>query len=242
MERKNDPLVGVKSWSDLTEEEQQNIRNNWEHKLPPEVFMYFMKDLEPDGDSDNPLEFTGNLYIGGHLSCYDCTIKGDLVVCGNVDSYELNVEGNFTARGCVYTGDSDIKITGDFNAIGGLKGCGDINVGGNFTALDNVDCYDIHASNDVILAGNVKCAEINVEGHVTIFGSVDCTWGISVSNGGNLSVKGNVGCDDIIVDGNFEVNGSLHCDDVEVFGTFTHGNTIKCHSLEVHCEVPEEND
>ena len=66
MEWKNHPLLQVKSWSDLTEEEQQTIRDSWKHTLSPEEFYYFMEDLK----YADMLKFRGNLCIRGSLSCY----------------------------------------------------------------------------------------------------------------------------------------------------------------------------
>ena len=239
MERKNDPLFQVKSWSDLTKEEKQIIRDSWDHTLPPEEFSYFMEKLEYS-DSDTVLNFTGNLYIGGYLSCHDCAIKGDLVVCGNINSYNINVEGNFIVGEDICTGDDDIKVTGNFTVNGNLNGCGDINVDGSFIVHGNVDCYDINVCNEVTIDGNVKCAEFNACENATIGGNVDCTW--DVFTGTNLAVKGNIECDDIDVFGNFEINGDLNCKDVMIQGNFAHGGKVKCDSLEVHCNIPEENN
>lgn len=75
MECKNYPLLRVKHWSELTEEEQQTIRDSWTHTVSPEDFYYFMEDLKYC-NSDIKLKFRGNLCIRGSLSCYSCSIEG----------------------------------------------------------------------------------------------------------------------------------------------------------------------
>lgn len=234
MEWKNHPLSRVKSWSDLTEEEQQAIRDSWKNTLSPEEFYYVMEDLE----YADMLKFRGNLCVIGSLSCYSCSIEGSLVVYGDIDSYGLEITGSFIVDGEIYSDDNDIRVLGDFAVNGDLKECGDINIDGSFTVRGNVDCYDINVLKDVTIDGNVKCSEFNVGENATVGGNLDCTW--DVFSAANLVVKGNIiNCDDIDVFGNFEINGNLNCNDVKIQGSFTHSGKIKCHSLEVQCEIPK---
>ena len=237
MERKNHPLSQAKFWYELTEKEQQIIRDSWEHTLSPEECWYYSGDLEY-GDSDTILKCRINLCIRGSLSCYKCSIEGDMVVYGDIDSNELDITGNLFVNGDIHTADEDIRVLGDFIVNGDLKGCQDINVDGSFIVHGNVDCYDINVLKKVTIDGNVKCSEFNAGENITIGVNVDCTW--DVFTAANLVVKGNIiNCDDIDVFGNFEINGNLNCNDVKIQGSFTHSGKIKCHSLEVQCKIPE---
>lgn len=150
-----------KPWSELTEEERQEIRDSWKHTLPEEYDVFCIGDFTVSED----LTIPGNLYVGGNLDSH---------------GHNINVAKSLTVKLEVYT--HNVTVGNNLIVYGDVE-CFNVRVGGNFIVYaDNIETLNIIVNGDVIVYGEINSTAIRIDNLLYCYDVYSNSCGISASD------------------------------------------------------------
>ena len=136
------------------------------------------KGFETNGD----LIISGNLYVGGKISCKTLIVEGDAFIDGELFCQEVNVTGSLIVRkvhmnceGATSPASCKVTIGKDFVCEGTIVAYGgEVTVGGCFTSTSVVKLgYAQVKVMENVKAEYLYCGQLTVGGDVDISGMLD---------------------------------------------------------------------
>lgn len=131
-----------KPWSEMTEEERQEIRESWKHTLPKKFDVFCLENLTIPAH----LEIPGNLYVYGDLKI--------------TNGHDIDVLETLFVGHVIYS--RGVTVGNDFIVYCDVD-CSEVKVGGNFIVYgDKVDTLAIVVNGDIIVDADINSTEISV--------------------------------------------------------------------------------
>lgn len=146
MARQNESLVQKKTWSEMTEEEQQAVRESWKHTLPEKFDVFCCKK---DWEIKEDIHIPGNLYVKHNLT-------------SQISSTQVHVDENFIIDGYCTVG--AITVGKDFLAGNDVDSLANVIVNGNFYITGFLNVYSLVVHGNCLVTESIDSLSIKVDG------------------------------------------------------------------------------